>query len=252
MFQPGLVSITFRRRTPAQIVRLAARAGLRAIEWGGDVHVPHGDHETARTVRALTERAQLEVVAYGSYYRVGHSQSEGLAFTDVLRTAVELGAPVVRVWAGNRNGEDADAQYRRTIIEESRRLCELAAREGVLVAYEFHRGTLTNSAASARELLEAVRHPQLRTLWQPPVGASTAEAAQGLRLLLPWLSHLHVFQWNETQRRPLAEGRAAWREYLAIAGSSGRPCPALLEFVRDDDVAALFEDAATLRSWTVN
>ena len=39
----GLVSVTFRDKTPAEIVSEVKKAGLDAIEWGGDVHVPHGD-----------------------------------------------------------------------------------------------------------------------------------------------------------------------------------------------------------------
>jgi hypothetical protein len=44
---PGLVSVTFRKLAPAAIVELAVKAQLRSIEWGGDVHVPHGDVRAA-------------------------------------------------------------------------------------------------------------------------------------------------------------------------------------------------------------
>lgn len=38
-----LTSVTFRRMKPEEILRVAARAGIEGIEWGGDVHVPAGD-----------------------------------------------------------------------------------------------------------------------------------------------------------------------------------------------------------------
>ncbi|MFN2155934.1 MAG: sugar phosphate isomerase/epimerase, partial [Anaerolineae bacterium] len=97
MIRSGLVSITFRQLSPAEIVARAAQAGLEAIEWGGDVHVPHGDVDAARTVRRTTEEAGLQVAAYGAYYRVGHE--EPCPFADVLESAVALGAPLIRVWA---------------------------------------------------------------------------------------------------------------------------------------------------------
>ena len=48
----GLVSVTFRKLTPEKIIELVSEAGLNAIEWGGDVHVPHGDLKRAAEVDA--------------------------------------------------------------------------------------------------------------------------------------------------------------------------------------------------------
>ena len=70
MLIPGLVSVTFRQLAPREIVQLAAAAGLRGIEWGGDIHVPHGDLQAARAVRDITAAAGLQVLAYGSYFRL--------------------------------------------------------------------------------------------------------------------------------------------------------------------------------------
>lgn len=251
MVQTGLVSITFRQHSRKEIVQMAAQAQLDCIEWGGDIHVPCGDLAAAREALALTHQAQMSVAAYGSYYRAGHSPE---TFPAVLRTALALEAPVIRVWAGTQNPEDADENYRRSVTEDLRRICELSARAEVLVALEFHRGTLTNTALSTRQLLEEVNHPQLKTLWQPRVDATFSEAQTDLETLAPWLEHLHVFQWHGTQRRPLAEGAQAWPEYLRLASSSTSttrktPIAALLEFVREDAPAQFFEDAQQLHRW---
>ena len=42
MIGSSLCSVTFRALTPEEVLELAARAELDAIEWGGDVHVPCG------------------------------------------------------------------------------------------------------------------------------------------------------------------------------------------------------------------
>ena len=53
MNRAGLVSITFRNKTPREIVALMKRAGLSQVEWGGDVHVKPGA-ESAAEVRRMT------------------------------------------------------------------------------------------------------------------------------------------------------------------------------------------------------
>lgn len=247
----GLVSVTLRRLSPADVVVLAGRAELTAIEWGGDVHVPHGDLHRAREVRAMTTDAGLEVAAYGSYCRLAESDAGGPAFDAVVETAAALGAPLIRVWAGRRGSADADSAYRGRVVADSHRFADIAETAGIAIAYEFHPGTLTDTSASARRLLTEVDHPNVGTLWQPPPGEGADACVAGLTEIRPWLCNLHVFHWwpEASDRRPLAEGADRWRRYLRIAAGDPPRRYALLEFVRDDDPAALFEDAASLRTW---
>jgi len=127
---PGLVSITFREFTPEKIISLCQANNLHAIEWGGDIHVPHGDLDVARQVGDQTREAGLSVSAYGSYYRL--ASSEGPGFSQVLASAVSLGSPVIRVWAGGRSSADADPSYRLDVREDA--LC------GSCRGKEHHRG----------------------------------------------------------------------------------------------------------------
>ena len=90
----GIVSVTFRQLSPERIISLVSEGGLSAVEWGGDVHVPHGDLATARDVGRWTRNAGLEVASFGSYYKAGESEEAGLPFTSVLETASALGAPL--------------------------------------------------------------------------------------------------------------------------------------------------------------
>ena len=255
MIRSALVSITFRKLSPAEIVGLVKQAGLDGIEWGGDVHVPHGDVSRAGEVRRMTEDAGLQVSAYGSYYRVGHE--EPCPFEPIVETAIALGAPVIRVWAGKQGSEASDAAYRDLVVDMSRRIAGLAADAGVTVAYEFHGNTLTDTNASARQLLEEVGHDNLKSYWQPPRGATVDYCLEGLDAIRPWLLHVHAFTWREregqqrgpAERLPLAEGKAAWARYLQKIAAVGHDCFAELEFVRGDAPEQFLEDAATLREW---
>ncbi|HEY0450620.1 sugar phosphate isomerase/epimerase family protein [Actinophytocola sp.] len=231
---PGLVSVTFRRLGVADIVPLVARAGLRAIEWGGDVHVP--DAAAARDAAARCADAGVGIAAYGSYYRC-----DGSGFDDVLRTVVALGAPRVRVWAGRRGS--AVEPDRAAVVADLARVAALAAGEGVEVCVEYHANTLTDTLGSTVDLLAAV--PAVRPYWQPPIGDRPASALAAVEALAPVTAH--VFTWDDTgARRRLAAGEALWRPVLAALPADGH---ALLEFVRDDDPAAFAEDAATLLGW---
>ena len=249
MLSSGLVSITLRQLSPAEVVKLVWQAGLDGIEWGGDVHVPPGDLGRAREVRQLTEGEGIQVAAYGSYYRVSHAETG--PFEAVAETAVELGAPLIRVWAGKIGTDVADADYVDAVVADSLRIAQIAQEAGLVVAYEFHGNTLTDTNEGARRLLEAVGHPHIRSYWQPRKCGTLEDDLAGIDTVADWLTHLHVFTWHPqtAARLPLAAGADQWDQYLArIAQIPGHRF-AMLEFVQDDDPANFLNDAATLKEW---
>jgi sugar phosphate isomerase/epimerase len=250
MLYSGLVSITFRQLLPEEIVDLVRQAGLQAIEWGGDVHAPHGDLDRAAEVRRMTEAAGLAISAYGSYYRVGESEDEGLSFADVLATASALGAPAIRVWAGRQASATAAPAYRAKVVAESRRIATMSAAHRISVAYEYHGQTLTDANESAMRLLEEVDHPNLFTFWQPPNQTNQATRMAGLEAILPKLTNIHVFYWESSRNRfPLAEGASIWLPFLQTIRRTGRDHYASLEFVQNDDLENFLRDAETLKGW---
>ena len=250
MLLPGLVSITFRKLDPAEIIDLSVRGGLSGIEWGGDVHVPHGDLRRAREVREMTVDAGLAVASYGSYYRVGEEQD--FTFDQALASAVELCAPTIRVWAGGKGSAASSASHLSNVADESREIATRAAEAGVIVAYEFHRNTLTDTTQACLDLLHTVAHPNVRTYWQPPRELTDEELGASLGAVLPFLANLHVFQWAEDGARcPLAEGRARWQRLCRqVQGHADdvKTRYAMLEFVKDDAPEQFLHDAAALCS----
>ncbi len=242
--KPGLVSITLRQKSPQEIIRLCQETDLQGIEWGGDVHVPHGDLAKARQVRRWCEDAGIQIATYGSYYRTGHSEEE-TPFAQVLETAHELGAPLIRVWAGKMDAQDADQKYFQDVVNESQRIGDLAKQAKITLAYEFHGKTLNNSAAASKVLFDTIDHPAWQTLWQP-LPIETIPQEESLQSVLPRLANLHVYHWQSSNNRfPLADGFAEWRKYFSIADND-IPRWALLEFVCNDDPENLRQDAATL------
>jgi 3-dehydroshikimate dehydratase len=248
MIHSGLVSVTFRQLSPTDILELVARARIEGIEWGGDIHVPHGDLARAREVSTLTREHGVKVAAYGSYYKVGSSEAGGLTFQSVLDTALTLGAPSIRVWAGDKGSSESSPDNQADVRDDSMRIADLADKEGVGIAYEWHGGTLTDTLESACELLEAVTNAGLTSLWQPLPGRSNEDHMIEIDQLSKRLSNIHVYHWGDNHgRMPLRDGLEVWRQYLEAAQVDGMERYALLEFVRDDSPEAFLEDAAAMR-----
>lgn len=254
MISTGLVSVTFRRLAPREIIALVQQGGQQGIEWGGDVHVPHGNLEVAREVATRTQEAGLQIPSYGSYYRVGVSPEEGLAFETVLETALALEAPRIRVWAGNKGSAVIEAQEYARIIADAQRIAALARTSGIGIAFEFHNRTLTDTPESALKLYQDIAQENVSLYWQPPVESEETRQRESFLLVLPYLSHLHVYHWTLTgdgtlQQLPLAGGQKLWRSVLATVAESGDDHFALLEFVADESPEQYLTDAATLQSW---
>ena len=247
----GLVTVTFRQLTPEEIIAVAKGAGLKVLEWGGDVHVPTGNTRRAREVAALTRAAELETICYGSYYSVGHEGEGGKpSFAEVLATAAALGAPSIRVWAGTRGSDAADDAYFTRVCDDANRIADLAAKQGVRIAFEFHDGTLNDNAEAAAKFLAALPHPNIYTLWQPLVSLDAEQRNRSLEVVLPRLAHVHVFHWlpgDPIDRCPLIEGADLWRGWLATMQAAGRRPDTLLEFVKGDNLDALAEDTSVWR-----
>jgi sugar phosphate isomerase/epimerase len=244
----GLCSVTFRRLDVDEVIAVARDAGLAAIEWGADVHLPSGDLVTAERVRASCDAAGLACPSYGSYWFAGRSGTPELG--QVLDTASALGATTIRVWAP---GDPTTERWEdgRDVVDALRTACERAAERDLTIALEFHPNTLTETASSTTRLLAAVDRRNLRTYWQPRPGLVGQAAIDELEAVLDSLAHLHVFSWDtDSNRLLLSAHEALWRDALrAVADKTDGSRCAYLEFVANDDPVRLRVDAASLRSW---
>jgi 3-dehydroshikimate dehydratase len=254
MIKTGICSVTLAKKSVGEVIAIVKKAGLEGIEWWGKDHVPHGDTAIAAKVKSLTDAAALKVSSYGSYYRAGVSEAEGLSFARVLDTAVALGAPTIRVWAGNLNYSEADESFVAQVVSDSMRIADMAAKAGLTLTFEFHGGTLTDTNEGAIKFASMIEHSAVYFSWQPPQGYSTEYCLAGLEALLPRLNTIHAFHWTLSseggyQRHPLASGLDRWGKYIDVIRRSGRDHFALLEFVKDDSPEQVIEDGKTLRKF---
>ena len=224
--RPGLCSVTLRRLGVEDVVAAAAAAGLEAIEWGADVHVPPGDLDAAERARSACAAAGLAVASYGSYFRAGEDED----FAPVLASARALGAPRIRRLGGprglrSRPGRRGDTRaWSRGRAGVPRRHAHGDAR--VRAGAARGRGQRPHLLAAAPGRARRARRwpgcgsccPGCRQCTSSPGGRATSAT-----------------RWRSASD--------LWRAALALAGD----VDALLEFVPGDDPALLPREAATLQ-----
>jgi sugar phosphate isomerase/epimerase len=249
-FKPALCTVTFRGLLPEAIIPMARDAGLAAIEWAGDAHVPPGNAQAARGAGNLTREAGL-AASYGSYVAPPTDGTDN--FSQALEAARMLRASNIRIWPGTRGRDSAD--YRADEIRHTARLIREMAGEaalaGITVSLEFHPNSLTDTTEAALRLIETIAHDNVFLYWQPRPGLPLKDALTEIGRLGSHVSHLHVFAWDAGRNRfPLSTAADFWRTVLAAMPPSRwtGAAYAMLEFVADDAPDAFKADAATLHS----
>jgi len=243
MLYTAVTSVTFRQLSAKEIIGLAKDAGLDAIEWGGDIHVPPSDMQNASKIANLTCEAGLKVSSYGSYWRGDDIKS----FEAVLATAIALSAPVIRVWAGQKGSREYDQNEYKLLAQNLAAAAQMAKAKNISVAAEYHCDTLTDTLESTLGLLADATG--LQTYWQAPAGATLEHNLTAIQALKGRLSNIHVFSWEDNTRLPLANHEDIWLKYLAEISKISGDRHLIMEFVKNDDPKQFIEDAKALKEW---
>ncbi len=237
----GLFSVTFRSLGIDRITELAKDASLDSVIWGGDVHVPHGDIDTAKNARNICHRAGVGTEIYGSYYKLADE-----AFPAVYDTAEALGANTVRIWAGPKGSADTSEEERMTVAKRLSLAADEAKKHALTLAFEYHGGTLTDNAESALRLINDAERDNVRLHWQPNQYRDFDYNVRALSAVAPHVDAVHVFAWGGNDKFPLSTQEYEWRSYFDILAKHGRCTLAALEFVPVETRDDLLRDAETL------
>lgn len=242
----GIVSISFRKHSKEEIAARAKDAGLDSIEWGGDVHVPHGDEKEAENAVKITHGYGLEVAEYGSYYIIG--QSDESLFDKVLDSADILGTKLIRVWPGmNKPSDTFTSEEYEKYVSDAKRICNLAEKRGVTVALECHPNSLTDEYHTTLKFLSDVGCANLKMMWQPNQHRPLEYNVDSINALFEYIVAVHVFSWERKARLPLRAKESDWKKYIEIL--SKKQLNYMLEFMHDDNIDTLKETAEVLKTW---
>ena len=245
-FISGLVSVSFRGLSTEEIINITKNAGLKAIEWGGDIHVPAGKIKVAEEVKKATANANLFIPEYGSYYTLG--KSDTALREKVTSSARALGTSTVRLWAFDKNRQNStDEEYAR-VINDAHELCD--KNRDLIFCLECHNRTLTEDFCDAVTFIKDVGRENLKMFWQPNQFRDHEYNMKALNSLLPYIHSVHVFSWEKEKKLPLDAHEDRWKDYLSVLKDSQKEkIYLMLEFMHDGSPNSLMHTAAILNNW---
>lgn len=241
-YKLGLCSVSFRDKSPEEILSAMKSAGLDHIEWGSDVHVPKGDTEKINEIAKLQKAYGIVCSSYGTYFRLGVTATGELE--DYIKTAKLLGTHILRLWCGDKNSEEYTEKEKTALFNDCKSVAKIAAKNGVILCMECHNGTYTNRKESAYELMQTVNSKSFRMYWQPNQYSSVSWNIEYAKLLSPYTEHLHVFNWKGEEKYPLENGADIWKEYL---NCFNKDKILLLEFMPYGDIKSLKKESQSLK-----
>ena len=239
----GLVSVSFRQASCAEILSAVRAAGLSFVEWGSDVHAPCSDEERLYEIAAMQKEYGIVCSSYGTYFRLGETPLEEL--TAYIKAAKILGTDILRLWCGRKSGVDMTAEEREELLAVCRRAAEIAEKEQVTLCLECHKKTFTEVPDDAIWLMDSVNSPCFRMYWQPFQWKTAEENCENARKIAPYAEHIHVFNWKGDKKLPLADATEEWQAYLRRFST---PRTLLLEFMPNGTIEELADEAAALKS----
>lgn len=246
MLKTGLASMTFRNKTPDEVIEITKRAGLSAIEWASDAHVPPGDTQTAKGIGKKTRESGLEVSSYGAYFRLGNGED----FAPYIESALALGTNNIRIWAGVHGSDEADKAKRTEMVLEAKRISALAANVHMNISLECHKWTLTDTLESHLRLLSEVDMPNFLTYWQTRADIAPTAQPDDLWAIMQTgrLTNIHVHSYNENgEQTLLGQGNVDWKQCLDLVRADPALHYVLIETVLGRDDESFMHDAEVLR-----
>lgn len=253
MIRIGLVSSSFSTFSPQDVLKFAANTGFEGIEWAAEAHLQPGDKAAAQSLMMETLMARLSIVSYAALYRVSPGKETGLGFQSLLDTASILQAPILRIFAGHVPYDREQDEARNRLLEELKRLGDLAAQRGITLCLSFGKGTALEEYKAARRLLGELGHAFVRIAWEPLPGARPEESSATIEEFAASTA-LVIARQTDTHGRgsPLsAEGELWTRRVEAFRSGETEPKMSrfiLLGRVGEGDEERLRSDADFLRA----
>lgn len=110
-----------------------------------------------------------------------------------LETAKMLGAPIIRIWAGEKSSCDCDEHYYCVIVENTRKTAQLAENHSIKLCFEYHPNTLTDNPDEAVRLVQKINEKNVGLYWQPQGYLSYEENLTAFKKVKPYvLKNIHL------------------------------------------------------------
>jgi len=261
--KPGLATIALRRYNVFHAVDLAKQAGFEGVEiWGKPPHMPEEfDEQHVLKVRDRVRANGLKVSMFGSYVRPLLPDFEQKA-DEAIKIAKLLGTRRIRVWAGNKEPNEADDELWENVSRQLREFALHAEDEGITLAAETHCGTLCATAEGCLRLLEMCASPNLKLNYQV-FDPRTPDLERVIGMIGPYVVNVHAQNHRPSRRVPdklelclIREGIVDYDKMLSLLAEQGFNGFVEVEFLKGENeseeamLESLRQDAAYLKELT--
>ena len=241
-YELGIVSVSFRRHEPREILEAMRNAGLTCIEWGSDVHAPYNDVEKLQSLVKLQDEYGITCSSYGTYFYLGRDSVAELS--GYINAAKILGTNILRLWCGNKCAQVMSEPEKAAFLNECREAAAIAEKNGAILCMECHPHSFTKRVEDALMLMREINSPSFRMYWQPSNLDPKEQNLAYAEAIAPFTYHIHASLMRGDQRVSLHEGIDEWKEYLSKFST---PRTLLLEFMPDHQITTLPREADALK-----
>ncbi len=242
--QLGLTSVTFRPHTISEVFEFAKKAGIEGIEWGVcNNHMQLMDETRANEINELSDKYAIKTISLGSYCRM-YDMDE---IEKTIETAVLINAPVIRVWAGDSASSSISEENYRIIVNNTIAMAEKAKKIGMKIGFEYHGGTLTDTAESAVKLVKDINMDNVGLYWQPNAELPLDENLKDLSIVKPYLiGNLHIHNYTRAGGyMPLVDITSSLEAYYGDI--KDKDYNVIIEFTKGNSLESLIADANVLK-----
>ncbi len=241
----GLCSVTFRKKTIEEVVEIAKTAGVKYIEWGGDVHVRTTDD--AKKVKNLCDKAGIKISSYGSYFNSASYDEE--KWKEICLIAKEMNAPSIRVWLGRKNSEETSDKEYLELLENTKKMCVIAENHGLLVCPECHDNTFNNNTYAFLKIKNDLNQVIFRTYFQSRYFRMEYDLDR-IDRTYDFILNVHVsYRDLKREQRFRKKDKNYLDTLLKKLIEKGFAGIVMIEFVSGDKYSAFLKDAEKLRNY---
>ena len=244
-----MTSLTMKNESITNVVKIAKDAGIDGIEWGvSDNHMCLCSEKSADEIKNASAKYGVEIFSLGSYCYMEEKEE----CDNAIKTAVLLSAPVIRIWAGKKSPCECDDDYRNKIIGNTIYMAEQALKHNIVLGFEYHPWTLTETCDDALNLIKSINRKNVGLYWQPQYSLLPEENLRDRNRVLPYcVGNMHIQNYApEYGYDKLSLIGANLKQFFGdIKKEDYR---VMIEFVKDGSAENLFDDVCTLKKVLYN
>ncbi len=250
----SICSLAWREDPIEQVIPIVAGAGYVDIEaWGPHLDRYCEEHGNLDGLVDLLQGYKLKVPMISAYFDLVDDLEGSLEIARrYLGYADLLDAPLIRVFTGGGDSDQASTATRRAVVSGLKQVCRLGIARGVGFALETHSGHLHDTTDSTLRLIRQTGMPNLYVnLDIHNLFARGEDPVRALKRLLPWVRICHfksaVVEDGQRWITSIGKGDMDYVHFLGALVESNYGGSVSIEWFGDDPTSAAAVELAYLR-----